>query len=87
MADRLNPWMESHWRAEQGWTGGEYTARAARQRVAGEYEGHEDALQCAACGQWTGFYRATVGAYICTGADCGAMRVNGAWRLPLGGRR
>jgi hypothetical protein len=39
--------------------------------------GLEEGLTCGACEQPQGFYRETVGAYMC--ASCGAIELEGVW--------
>lgn len=64
-----NPYVDRHLSDEMMHVGGEYTARAARDVVLGEYANGPAPVPCE-CGG-TAHYKATVGVLICP--DCGEM--------------
>lgn len=67
-----NPWQDQHAAHEvEFYTGGGYTARMARQVVAGEYASAPAPVPCD-CGG-TLHYKATVGALVCP--TCGEVEL------------
>ena len=74
-----NPHQIDHAADEAHFCGDGYTQQKAASVVASEYAGHEDAVKCGACGQPTGYYWASVGAYHCK--SCDALEVDGVWAV------
>jgi len=69
----VNPWQDVHAEDDRAYTGDGYTAAMSRALTASEYAGEDQAHTCGNCGSGRAFYRATVGAVMCTA--CSAVRV------------
>lgn len=65
----VNPWQDVHLDDEIAFTGDGYTREQAARAVATEYDGMDEAYTCGHCGSDQAFYRATVGAVMCTACD------------------
>lgn len=64
-----NPWRDVHLDDEMAFTGDGYTREQAARAVAAEYDGMDEAYTCGNCSSDRAFYRATVGAVMCTARD------------------
>lgn len=67
-----NPWRAVHEEDDLAFTGDGYSPAMSRVGTAAEYEGMDEAHICGKCGSPRAFWRATVGAVMCTA--CSAVR-------------
>lgn len=67
-----NPWQAVHEEDDGHYTGEGYTRAMSRAATAAEYAGLDQAYTCGSCGSQRAFFRAAVGAVMCTA--CHAVR-------------
>jgi len=65
----VNPWQAVHAEDDRAFVGDGYTAAASRALTASEYAGQDQAHTCGNCGSERAYFRATVGAVMCTACD------------------